>query len=120
MAVKRIGTEALIDLALAAVRVELMPALPPDKRYAAAMVANALEIARREIVTDVEAPIWTLLDSLYEPGDGNAGQLATDIRSGEVSEIKNPGLGGKLKAVLEAELAISNPRFLPPKKPAKA
>ena len=112
MAVKRISTEALIELALATVRTELLPALPPDKRYAAAMVANALEIARREVGTDIEAPIWTLLDQLYEPGDGNARKLAADIRTGEVSEAKTPGLGAHLKAILEAELAVSNPRFL--------
>lgn len=116
MAVKRISSEALIELALAAVRVEIMPALPPDKRYTAAMVANALEIARREVTADAELPLWPLLDDLYEPGEGNAARLAADIRSGEVSETKTPGLGTKLKAVLEAELAISNPRFLGPRK----
>jgi hypothetical protein len=116
MAVKRISSEALIELALATVRVELMPALPPDKRYAAAMIANALEIARREVTNDAESPLWPLLDELYEPGEGNAAKLAADIRSGEVSEVKNPGLGTKLKAVLEAELAIANPRFLAARK----
>jgi hypothetical protein len=112
MAVKRISAEALIELALATVRVELMPALPPDRRYAAAMVANALEIARREVTSDAESPLWPLLDELYEPGEGDAAKLATDIRSGDLSETKHPGLGAKLKAVLEAELAIANPRFL--------
>lgn len=116
MAVKRISAEALIELALATVRTELMPALPPDQRYAAAMVAHALEIARREVGTDIETPIWSLLDQLYDSGEGNARKLAADIRSGEVSEVHNPGLGTNLRAVLEAELAISNPRFLAARK----
>ena len=112
MAVKRIGADTLLELALATLREELSPALPPDKRYAAAMVANAIEIARREIGTDIEAPLWGLLDAVYEEGEGTARKLATDIRSGAVSETKNPGLGKRLLTVLEAELAISNPRFL--------
>ena len=47
-----------------------------------------------------------------EPGEGNVKQLAVDIRTGEVSEAKTPGLGQHLLALLEAELAVANPRFL--------
>lgn len=112
MAVKRITADTLLDLAVAMLREELAPSLPADKRYAAAMVANAIEIARREIATDVEAPAWALLDELYEPGEGNPRQLSKDIRTGTVSEAANPGLGRSLLGILDAELAIKNPRFV--------
>ena len=112
MAVKRIGADTLLELALATLRDEIGPALPSHSHEAAAMVARAIEIARREIARDVEAPLWPLLDQLYEPGEGNVKQLAVDIRTGEVSEAKTPGLGQHLLALLEAELAVANPRFL--------
>lgn len=112
MAVKRIGADTLLELALTTLREDLSPSLPPDKRYAAAMVANAIEIARREIGTDIEAPLWGLLDNIYEDGEGSAKRLAADIRTGTVSESKDLGLGKRLLAVLEAELAITNPRFM--------
>ena len=112
MAVKRIAADALLELALATLRQELAPCLPADKRYAAAMVANALEIARREIATEADTPLWPLLDELYEPGEGSPQELAKDIRAGTVSETATPGLGAKLLRVLEAELAIANPRFV--------
>lgn len=109
---KRISADTLLELALTTLREDIGPSLPADKRYAAAMVANALEISRREMAADTETPLWALLDELYEPGEGNPKQLATDIRSGTVSETKTPGLGVKLLAILEAELAVRNPRFL--------
>ena len=114
--VKRVAAETLIELAAATVRDELAPQLGPDGRYAAAMVVSALEIARREILADGDAALWKLLDSLYEEGEGTARQLALDIRTGTVSEAKRPGLGRELLAVLEAELAIRNPRFLASRK----
>ena len=112
MSVKRISAEALIELAITSLRTDLAPHLPADKRYDAAMVANALEIARREINTDGEAPLWPLLDAIYEEGEGSPKLLAQEIRSGKVSETTLPGLAEKLLAIVEAELAIRNPRFL--------
>ena len=109
---KRISAETLIELAIATLRTELAPHLPADKRYAAAMVVNALEIARREIKADGEMGVWQLLDTLYDDGEGSPKQLAGDIRSGAVSETTTPGLGAKLAAIVTAELEIRNPRFL--------
>ena len=110
---KRIGADTLIGLALATLRDEIAPALPPDKRYASAMLANALEIARRDIGNDADTPLWPLLDAIYdEETAGSPRKLAADIRAGTVSEETLPDLGGKLLAVLETELAINNPRFL--------
>lgn len=112
MAVKRISAESLIELAVGTLRGELQPNLPPEQRYTAAMIANALEIARREILTDGETARWELLDELYPEGDGNMERLAADIRSGTVNAARTPDLHQRLRAILIEELRIRNPRFL--------
>ncbi len=112
MAVKRISADTLLEVALATLREEIAPGLPADKRYTMAMAANAIEIARRELKADTEAPMWALLDDIYEPGEGSPKQLAAEIRSGVVGDAKVPRLAERLLAVLDAELAIANPRFV--------
>jgi hypothetical protein len=115
MAVRSIDARALIELAIATLRQELAPALPSDKRYAAAMVANALEIARREVMADGDAARWELLDAVYEEGQGTLRQLAADIRDGSLDEDELPDLGKRLEQLLEAELRVTNPGFLSPR-----
>jgi hypothetical protein len=110
--VKRIAAETLIELAIDTLRRELQPSVPADKRYTAAMVANALEIARREILADAESAQWDLLDAIYDDGEGTLQQLAADIRSGKVSAKTHPDLPDKLRALVVAELKVRNPRFL--------
>lgn len=112
MAVKRISADTLLELALASLRDEIAPGLAADQRYTVAMIANAIAIARREISNDTEAPLWALLDEIYEPGEGSTRQLAADIRAGSVGDAKHPRLARMLLAHLEAELAVANPRFL--------
>lgn len=112
MTAKGKASEDLIELAIETLRTELQPALPADKRYAAAMIANALEIARREIIAAEEAALLQLLDHFYEDGDGTMGQLAADIRKGDVDEKKHPDLRRRLRTHLIAELKVRNPRFL--------
>lgn len=112
MAMRRIAPDSLLELAIATLRDELVPALPADKRYAAAMLVNALEISRREIASDVDQPMWKLLDEYYDDGDGTPKKLAADIRSGIVGESTRPGVGQLLLDILESELAITNPKFL--------
>lgn len=112
MARKQISAETLIELAARALREELAPSLPPDKRYVAAMAASALDIARREILTDGESAQWALLDKLYDDGEGSPRQLAADIRSGKLSDKTHPDLAASLRKLLVAELEIRNPRFL--------
>ena len=109
---KRISADTLIELAIATLRTELAPHLSADKRYDAAMVVNALEIARREYKTEGETPLWPLLDELYDDGEGSPKQLALDIRLGTVSDGTTPGLGEKLLAIVKNELEVRNPRFL--------
>ena len=113
MSEKRIDAAALIGLSIDTLRAELQEALPPEKRYAAAMIANALEIARREFADEArEAATWALLDKAYEEGEGSLAALARDIRSGEIDDDAVAGLRGLLRNLLIAELKVANPRFL--------
>jgi hypothetical protein len=109
---KKLSAETLIALAVESLKAEIVPDLPADKRYAAAMIASALDIARREITTADEGPLWAILDQVYDDGDGTPQQLATDIRAGKISEKTHPGLRDKLRNLLIAELKVKNPRFL--------
>jgi hypothetical protein len=109
---RRLGAEALLDLVHEAFRTEVAAALPPEKRYLAAMMTNAIDIARRELAVEDEALAFELLDPFYDDGDGTLTQLARDIRSGEVSDKTHPDLRARLKAHLANELAVRNPRFL--------
>lgn len=110
---KRIDAAALIGLAVEMLRAELLDALPAEKRYAGAMIANALDVARREIADDArEAAAWAILDKAYEEGEGTLEALARDIRAGEVDDDAVNGLRGLLRSLLIAELRVVNPRFL--------
>jgi hypothetical protein len=112
MSGKRLGAETLLDLVAEAFKAEIIPALPTDKRYLGAMLANALDIARREVAVEADALSFALLDAVYEDGDGTLEQLARDIRSGGVSDTTHPDLRKRLKAHLASELRVRNPRFL--------
>ena len=103
---------ALLDLAIETLKTEINPALPAEKRYAAAMVVNALEIARREIDSAEDAAELALLDAFYEDGDGTLAQLAKDLRAGEFSGATHPDIAQRLSAHLVAELKVRNPRAL--------
>ena len=104
--------EALLALAAETLKAEIAPALPPEKRYAAAMVANALEIAARAAAVEEEAQAFELLDPFYEDGDGTLADLARDIRAGKISDESHPELRRRLRAHVVRELKVRNPRFL--------
>lgn len=112
MAVRRIAAENLIELAVETLRADILASLPADKRYTAAMIINALEIARRDVLADDEAAAWSLLDRLYPDGDGSSALLAADIRAGKIGDATHPTLRADLKSVLIAELRVRNPKFL--------
>jgi hypothetical protein len=109
---KKLGAEALLDLVAEAFKAEVAPSLPPEKRYLAAMIGNALDVSRREMAQEDEALAFQLLDHFYEDGDGTLAQLARDIRARKVSEATHPDLRARLKAHLANELKVRNPRFL--------
>lgn len=112
MTTKGKSPEALLDLVAETMKSEILPALPPDKRYAAAMVSNAIDIARRGIAAEEEAAGFLLLDRFYTDGDGTLAQLAADFRTGAISDARHPDLRQHLKAHLITELKVRNPRFL--------
>jgi hypothetical protein len=112
MTTRRIDPDALLDLATETLRSSVLPALPPEQRYAGAMIANALEIARRGLPGEAEAAEWALLDRLYDDGEGTMAQLAGDIRAGSLPEGKATDLAEALRSLLIAELRVTNPRFL--------
>lgn len=109
---RRLGAEALLDLVAEAFKGEVAPALPPEKRYLAAMIGNALDIARRELAQEEEALAFQLLDHFYDDGDGTMQQLARDIRSGAIGDATHGDLRARLKAHLANELRVRNPRLL--------
>lgn len=112
MRVKRLSADTLIEVALEALKRDVLADASPEKRYAGAMIASALETARREISWDGETVQWTLLDKLYDDGEGTLEQLARDIRAGKIDETKHPGLGQQLRQLVIDRLRITNPRFL--------
>jgi hypothetical protein len=112
MRTKKLGADGLIELAIEALRTEIVPGLAAEQRYTAAMIANALEIARRDVESETETAQWELLDPIYGEGDGTLRELADDIRAGVVNSEKQPDLRVRLRALLVAELKVRNPRFL--------
>jgi hypothetical protein len=112
MTTRTIDGDALIELAIHTLKTDIAPVLPAEKRYAAAMIVNALEIARRSIAGESESARWEILDALYDDGEGSLAQLATDIRAGEIDADGTPDLHARLRKLVLAELAVNNPRFL--------
>lgn len=109
---RRITPESLIELAARTLRSELAPKLERDGRYQAAMIANALDIARRAIMIDGEEARFALLDKVYDDGEGSLDDLARDIRAGKVNAATHPDLHGMLRRLLIEEIEVRNPRFL--------
>ena len=104
--------EAILELATKTFRDELLPALPGDKRYLGAMLASALDVAKRQLTSDFEASDWALLDPIYGEGEGSIKMLAGDIRARRVSTQTHADLAKQLSEHVKAELALRNPRFL--------
>ena len=100
-------SEALLDIALVSYKEEIQPGLPSEKRYTAAMIANALGMAQRRL--ESEDPGKALLTEL---GGETLHDIARDIRAGAISDETHGGLADTLLDYLTAELHITNPRFL--------
>lgn len=106
--------EALIAVARAAFKADVLPHLPPDRLHAALMVLNALGIvqrqlaggtARREQARAVLAPFAPGAETL----DAINAALAATLRSG-ASDSDGAALHAALVAVARAETEESNPR----------
>jgi len=86
---------------------EIAPALPKEKRYVGAMISSALGVTQRRL--DHADPAEALLQTLDASGMKT---LAKSIRSGETSDHSHETLATTLMDYVEAELAITNPKFL--------
>jgi len=103
----------LLEIAQKTYRSENLEELSGSKRYMAAMVANAMDIAARAL--EHEEPAGHLAGLMENAGaDGSAGltELARAIREGRISAATHPDLHETLLAYVRAKLEISNPRFL--------
>lgn len=99
--------EALVNIALETYQQEIAPDLASPRRYAGAMVANALGIALRRLGSPDPG------DILVEKLEAESLQsIAAALRKGDISLTTNPDLQDILLLYLEAKLAITNPKFL--------
>jgi len=106
---------------------ELLDALPPERRYAARMVASAMAMAAREAQAG-DAPLLACL-ALFAPIYGAAAvatagdtpvaalralnaRLARDIRAGPFDDEAARKLRTLLLEQVKARLRVSNPRHL--------
>lgn len=96
-----------LSIALDTYTQEIVLTLPKEKRYAGAMVSSALGVAQRRLY--LADPAESLLHSL-DARDMKT--LAKSIRSGETSDQSQETLAASLMDYVEAELAITNPKFL--------
>jgi hypothetical protein len=108
---ERLDVVELLALARETLQKDLAPALPPNARYTAALVANALAIATRELL-DHSADDLSVADAREElPEFGDDLELITAIRAGALDEI-SPWRTAALRyaaALVRRRLAVTNP-----------
>jgi hypothetical protein len=109
----------LLEAARAALRGEVMPAVAPERRYEAAMVANAIGIAAREVRQGAAAREAERAELAAFCGEGSAAslddlrrRLRRDLRAGSLDAAAEARLRGLLLAAVRRRLAISNPDHL--------
>ena len=112
-------TPDLLEAARAALRGEVMPTVAPERRYEAAMVANAIGIAAREVGQGAAAREAERLDlAAFHAADGDASlddlrrRLCQDLRAADLGGEADGRLRGLLLAAVRRRLAISNPDHL--------
>ncbi len=105
-------TSDLVATVRATLKAEVLPHLPPERRYAALMALNALAIAERQLADGAERRAAALAAlALFAPGDtldAAANALARGLRSGAVAP--DAGLHAALTAATRQAVLESNPR----------
>lgn len=111
------ATADLLKVARTVLRETVMPQTSAEARYDAAMVANAMAIAVRELELGprTRSAERALLAGLYDAADASLPELRArfcrDLRAGRFG----PGREGEIRALLletvRARLAISNPTY---------
>jgi hypothetical protein len=109
------ATPDLLEVTRGVLRGELLPALPPERRYQGAMIANALAIATRELRVGAagreaeRAALAALLDASGSLLDELRRRLCREIRAGAWDKGQATELRPILQAAVRNRLAISNP-----------
>lgn len=110
-------TADLLKVARTVLRETVMPHTSADARFEAAMVANAMAIAVREIEQGpaVREAEWALLAGLYgEAGAPHAelrARFCRDLRAQAFGAEREAGIRALLLETVRARLAISNPTY---------
>lgn len=111
------ATADLLEVARATLREQVMPGLDADGRYTAAMVANALAIATRELDQGGRARVEEqvlLAEFLHQPAATLPElrcRLCRELRDGAALANRPDELRTLLRKVVHARLAISNPDY---------
>ena len=114
------ATADLLKVARAELRERVTPSLNAGGRYEAAMVANAMAIAIRELELGpgARAEEQALLAGFYQTPTGTLPELrrrlCQELRAGAVLENRPDELRILLRKVVHARLAISNPDYAGP------
>jgi hypothetical protein len=107
----------LLKVARDALRETVAPELGAEARYHAAMIANAMAIAIRELELgpEVRAAERRLLGGFYDGSEATLpelrARLCRDLRAGAVLEERPGDLRALLQELVDARLAISNPGY---------
>ena len=109
---------SLLATALDALRAEILPVVPPEKRYAALMIANALAMTERELSAPIEAHALAaamLYDDPQMTAEDCERRLASDIEAGhfDTPGARREAAFRAIKAINASRLAITNPKLLP-------
>lgn len=107
----------LLEIARSTLRESVLPQVAADARYDAAMVANAMAIASRELELgpNVQAEERALLAELYGTPEASLTELqrrlCRDLRQGTLEPSRAATLDQLLPRLVHARLAISNPGY---------
>lgn len=111
------ATADLLEVARSTLRDAILPHVAPEARYEAAMVANAVAIAARELVLGprARAEERELLAGFYGTPEATLAELrerlCRDLRGGAVAPAREAELRALLHRFVHARLAISNPGY---------
>jgi hypothetical protein len=112
------ASAGLLDIARLTLRESVQPAIAAERRYEAAMVANAIGIAARALRLGAAAEAAEAADlaRFYDTtGDSITSlraRLCRELRAGDIRPESEPSLRAMLWAATRRRLAISNPDHL--------
>jgi Domain of unknown function (DUF6285) len=111
------ATADLLKVARDSLRERVMPGIDAEVRYEAAMVANAMAIAIRELELGpgIRAEERALLAGFLGSSEATLlelrRRLCRDLRAGRWAQERAEELCGMLERIVHARLAISNPGY---------